>query len=392
MKKSKIQKENKKVALVLSGGGSRGAYEAGACQALAELGIDIDIITGTSVGAINAAIMTQGDLELAIKLWKEMETHMVFDVPEGSQPFDYAREIVFNQGAGTSGLKALMDKYLDEEKIRSSKIDMGITAVSLPDFKPHYLFVDEIPQGKVIDYIMASASAFPAIHSYPIDGVEFIDGGYADCMPIEMAMSRGATHVIAINLRGYGKINQEAIKNAPNLVWIESPWDLGFQFVFDLDNTRLLLRLGYLDTFKAYGVLEGGYYTFARGIFDKNTTRLADACAKVFDLDPCIIYTYDVFMEKLKTRLEESQSDAEEALERYKTNSFKPRDLIQLRADIDQLRTDVKNVASDNILAFIVAYSLKEKGEKSFFQSRTVQKLIPEPVLAAKFLVKYGLV
>ena len=119
------EKNNKKVALVLSGGGSRGAYEAGACQALAELGIEFDIITGTSVGAINAAMITQGELELATKLWQEMETHMVFDVPEGSQPFDYAREIVFNQGAGTSGLKALMDKYIDESKIRSSKIDIS---------------------------------------------------------------------------------------------------------------------------------------------------------------------------------------------------------------------------------------------------------------------------
>lgn len=384
--------EKKKVALVLSGGGSRGAYEAGACQALTELGIDIDIITGTSVGAINAAMVTQGELELATQLWKEMETHMVFDVPEGSQPFDYAREIVFNQGAGTSGLKSLMHKYISEAKIRSSKIDMGITAVSLPDFKPHYLFMDDIPQGKVIDYIMASASAFPAIHSYPIDGTEFIDGGYADTIPIDMAVKRGATHVIAINLRGYGKINHEAIKKAPNLTWIESPWDLGFQFVFDLDNTRLLLRLGYLDTMKAYGVLDGGYYTFVKCAFDKTTMKMADACAKVFDMDPRIIYTQEVFMEKLAAQLAASQSDAEEALKRYKTASFPPRDLSALRADMEQLRTDVKNVASDNILAFIVAYSLKERGEKSFFQSRTVQKLMPEPILAAKFLVKYGLV
>lgn len=392
MKKTEKKPTNKKVALVLSGGGSRGAYEAGACQALAELGIEIDIITGTSVGAINAAMVTQGELELATNLWKEMETHMVFDVPEGSQPFDYAREIVFHQGAGTSGLKALMDKYIDESKIRSSKIDMGITAVSLPDFKPHYLFMDDIPEGKVIDYIMASASAFPAIHSYPIDGTEFIDGGYADAIPIDMAVKRGATQVIAVNLRGFGKINQEAIKTAPGLVWIESPWELGFQFVFDLDNTRLLLRLGYLDTMKAYGILDGGYYTFARCAFDKTTLKMADACAKVFDMDPCLIYTREIFMEKLKAQLLACQSDAEEALKRYKSGSFKPRELASLRTDIQQLRTDVKNIASDNILTFIVAYSLKEKGEKSFFQSRTVQKILPEPILAAKFLVKYNLI
>ena len=106
-------KNEKKTALVLSGGGARGAYEAGVWQALTELGIRIDIITGTSVGAINAAMVAQGELELACSLWKEMETHMVFDVPEGSQPIEYAREIVFNHGAGTSGLKALMEKYID---------------------------------------------------------------------------------------------------------------------------------------------------------------------------------------------------------------------------------------------------------------------------------------
>ena len=70
------EKTIKKTALVLSGGGSRGAYEAGACQALAELGIEIDIITGTSVGAINAAMVTQGELELATKLWKEMDSDL----------------------------------------------------------------------------------------------------------------------------------------------------------------------------------------------------------------------------------------------------------------------------------------------------------------------------
>ena len=125
----------KKTALVLSGGGARGAYEAGVWQALTELGIEIDIITGTSVGAINAAMIAQGELELACNLWKEMETHMVFDVPEGSQPFDYAREIVFNHGAGTSGLKELMEKYIDEEKVRNhlsaAKDVDGITDVAL---------------------------------------------------------------------------------------------------------------------------------------------------------------------------------------------------------------------------------------------------------------------
>ncbi|MBR5230345.1 MAG: patatin-like phospholipase family protein, partial [Firmicutes bacterium] len=316
--------------------------------------------------------------------WKEMETHMVFDVPEGSQPFDYAREIVFNQGAGTSGLKALMDKYIDEEIIRNSSIDMGITAVSLPDFAPHYLFTEDIPHGKLIDYIMASASAFPAIHSYSIDGTDFIDGGYADGIPVEMALQRGAYRVIVINLKGYGKINYDAIKQAPDLIWVESGWDLGFQFIFDLDNTRLLLRLGYLDTMKAFGVLDGGYYAFARGTFDKNTAKMADTCAKVFGMNPALIYTKETFMEKLAEALSDSRNDAEEALSRYKKTPL-------LHMDAKELIKNFKSIANDKVLALLIAYNLKEKGDKSPFLSRTVSKLMAEPVLAAKFLIKYDL-
>ena len=46
----------RKIALVLSGGGSRGAYQCGVWQALEELGIKIDIVVGVSVGAINGAV------------------------------------------------------------------------------------------------------------------------------------------------------------------------------------------------------------------------------------------------------------------------------------------------------------------------------------------------
>ena len=64
----------KKTAFVLSGGGSRGAYEIGVWKALKELGVEIDMVFGTSVGAINGAMVAQDEPELAEKLWKQMET------------------------------------------------------------------------------------------------------------------------------------------------------------------------------------------------------------------------------------------------------------------------------------------------------------------------------
>ena len=57
-----------KNALVLSGGGSRGGYEIGVWQALRELGVPIHIITRTSVGALNGAMVVQDDFDRAVEL------------------------------------------------------------------------------------------------------------------------------------------------------------------------------------------------------------------------------------------------------------------------------------------------------------------------------------
>ena len=66
-------------SFVLSGGGSRGAYEIGVWKALQELDVRFSMVTGTSVGALNAAAIAQGDFELAENLWKELETSNVFE-------------------------------------------------------------------------------------------------------------------------------------------------------------------------------------------------------------------------------------------------------------------------------------------------------------------------
>ena len=61
-----------KRAIVLAGGGSRGAYQIGVWKALRELGIDYDIVTGSSVGALNGALMVQEDFEAGLELWENI--------------------------------------------------------------------------------------------------------------------------------------------------------------------------------------------------------------------------------------------------------------------------------------------------------------------------------
>ena len=379
-----MKTSEKKTALVLSGGGSRGAYEAGAWQALTELGIQIDIVTGTSVGAINGAMVVQGDLDNTVRLWKEIETHMIFDVPEGTQPREYAREIVFHKGAGTSGLKKLLKKYIDEETLRSAPADFGVVIVELPTFTPHYVYKEEMKPGQLLDYILASASLYPAIHSCKIDGKEYIDGGYADVMPVQMALDKGADEVIAVYLNAVGIVDRKALQATPNLTLLESKWDLGSTLIFDTDNARRIMRLGYLDAMKAYHVFDGEYYTFARGSFDKTTLKMADATAHVFELDPCLIYTKERFLEALGDALENCSDELDEAMKKYQSSG------LPLTATVELLK-EIHNMGNKKMLAFLAARNLSEKGADSIFLTRAAMRLMPECILAGRFLNKYRL-
>ena len=66
--------------LVLSGGGTKGSFEIGVWKALRELNIPVTAVAGTSVGAINSAIIAQSDLDWAIEFWTNLSMDQVFDV------------------------------------------------------------------------------------------------------------------------------------------------------------------------------------------------------------------------------------------------------------------------------------------------------------------------
>ena len=75
-----------KFALVLSGGGSKGAYEIGVYMALKKMKKNIDIVTGTSIGAINGVFIVQNDLRHALKLWKKISFSVIYN--ENDFPLD----------------------------------------------------------------------------------------------------------------------------------------------------------------------------------------------------------------------------------------------------------------------------------------------------------------
>ncbi|MEM1484705.1 patatin-like phospholipase family protein [Oscillospiraceae bacterium PP1C4] len=274
-----------KTALVLSGGGSRGAYEIGVWRALRELDERFSMVTGTSVGALNGAVVAQGSDELAERLWRELETSGVFDVdldeslPPKKKWFSalklFSKAAVAQGGAGTNALSKLLHSYISEDKVRRSPIDLGVVTVRMNTMKPCYIWKDNMPQGRLIDYLLASSSLFPAVRPHEIDGKKYIDGGYGDNLPIRMAIDRGATKIIAVDMEAVGVIRREKVFERYDIRTIKSYWNLGSVLLFDPNSARQNMRLGYLDTMRSYGVLDGFAYAFARG-------TLTDAVRKYY--------------------------------------------------------------------------------------------------------------
>lgn len=264
-----------KIALVLGGGGSRGSYELGVWQALREMGIGIDIVTGTSIGAINGAMVAQGDYEAAVALWNKIETAQVIDIPINEDGLlkqkvrqtyqSFAVNLIKSGGTDTAPLKRTLQKVIDEDRIRSSAIEYGLVTVEMDTNTPRELFKADIPYGKMIDYMIASASIYPAFKPHEIDGVRYLDGAYYDNLPVKMALEKGAADIIAVDLEAFGVVKKEVFGLAGHLTYIRSYWNLGPTLVFDLPTMQRNVRLGYLDTLKAYHVYEGCAFTFTKG-------------------------------------------------------------------------------------------------------------------------------
>ncbi|NLY70676.1 MAG: patatin-like phospholipase family protein [Clostridiales bacterium] len=361
--------KTRKTALVLGGGGARGSYQIGVWQALREMGMQIDIVTGASVGSINGIFIVQDEFDLSVELWQELETSQILGLSRKEE----------------LPLKKLLEEYVDEDQVRNSKIEYGLVTAQLPNLATHHLFIEDIPRGKLIDFILASSALFPAIKYRDIDDVKYIDRGFTDNVPVDMALMKGATHVIAVDLETRGHVRKEPLKQAEHLILIRCKWNLGSVLVFDSEIAKRNIRLGYLDTLKAFGFYDGSYYCLAKGQFRKKDIFGAEMAAKIFRMDPCILYRKSSFDQELKKRVESYRIETEHELHNFQTGirelkAFKKINLIKLLEKVN-----------DRTLCILIADYLKENPEPTII-TRTMLKIFADESQAAKYLIKQGII
>ena len=267
-----------KKGLVLEGGGTKGAYQIGAYKALRDLGIKFTGIAGTSIGALNGALIIQDDDMVMEDIWINYDYKSFMNIDEDTYErykniemkaknfhdvVDLINKARKNNGIDISPLRKLLQEKIDEDKIRQSNIDFGITTAYW-DGKifPKLLYTEDIPKGRLADYLIASAS-LPIFQLDKLDDKLYLDGMFSDNIPINMLAQKGYNDIVVIRLvnDSIGKKIINKYKDL-NLKLIVPSQDLGGSLNKDKEHIETNVKLGYLDTMKAYKRYDGVKYFF----------------------------------------------------------------------------------------------------------------------------------
>lgn len=261
-------------ALVFGGGGAKGSYQIGVWKALRKLNMKFDIVTGVSIGSINGAMYVSNKFFTSERMWKKIKTTDFFDDnigPDSSKKdlLDFAKKFVKGYKMSFNKAEDYLKKYINEDKIRKSKIDYGLVTYSLTNRKSKEVTKKDIPEGKLLDYIAASSICYPFVQAKKIDGESFIDGGFYDGVPINLAIDMGAKEILAINLSVLD-VEQKVKDSNVKLDIIKAKDTTPFTLSFNSKYAKHNIAIGYNDAMKHFNKLDGDIYTFKKNHLQKN--------------------------------------------------------------------------------------------------------------------------
>lgn len=265
----------KKRGLVLGGGGAKGCYEIGVCQALQENGYKFDVVTGTSIGALVGSMVAQNNLEPLVDFVYNLSPDKVmegfFDLPDNAKALfseigrinRFINKTVEEKGTDITPLREAFKDMFNYRRFMNSGIHYGCMTYNVKRFEGKAWTKEDMTEENVHDIILASATCFPAMPMIRINGEDYIDGGYCDNVPIQLAIDLGATDILAVRLRAPGLFHDRTYSGAKVCI-IEPILELGNFLDFDNEKGKRSLRTGYLEMMKHLNRFAGYFYTFAK--------------------------------------------------------------------------------------------------------------------------------
>ncbi len=217
-------------ALVVSGGGSKGAFGGGIIQ---KLNKNYDLYIGTSTGGLLVPLASIGEYDKLKFNYTNTTQKDIFKVnpfkikKKSNGEFDvkmsYLRilyNLIFRRKKSfgdSSNLRKRIQDFISESdfnKMKNSNSDILICVTNSNLAKVEYKSIKDCTINEFYDIIWASTSAFPIMDTVKVNGYDYIDGGFTDPSPIQEAINRGAKEIDVIVLKPEdGRLLEEPIKN-----------------------------------------------------------------------------------------------------------------------------------------------------------------------------------
>lgn len=201
-----------RVAFVLGGGGVLGATQVGMLQALADTGVRPDLIVGTSVGAINGAVLaadSSAALQRLTRLWTSVADSEVFSGGVIRRATTLARHGTHLHSAAP--LRRLLAETLPP-RFEDLQVPFQCVAAEIETASAHWFTT-----GPLVDAVLASCAVPGLLPPVRIDDRHFLDGGLVHSIPVGRAVALGATTIYVLHV---GRVEQPL--RPP-----QRPWQVG---------------------------------------------------------------------------------------------------------------------------------------------------------------------
>lgn len=179
------------VALVLCGGGSRGAVEVGFYRAIRDLGLPVDFIIGSSIGALNGACLAAGMRpERLAELWRDFRRREALRINLRGLLAPWRYSAFFD----LDPLRRRLRKVLPVTRFEDLSVPLIIVTTDLQEGKPAYWS----GTGDLVEPLIASMSLPGVFAPVEMEGRQFVDGGITNNVPLDKAVELGARTILMI--------------------------------------------------------------------------------------------------------------------------------------------------------------------------------------------------
>lgn len=216
------------VAFVLGGGGVLGAVEVGMLRALFRAGIRPDLVLGTSIGAVNGALVAADPTEQVttrlVRLWSSPEAGEVYGDSIARQLRRFAARTHLHS---PRPLRRLLERELGEQStFEELKVPFRCCAASIERAAEHWFH-----SGPLVPAVLASASVPGLLPPTQLDGEHYVDGGIVNSVPIGEAVRVGARQIFVLQV---GRIERP-------LTPPRRPWEIA-QVAFEIARRHRFAR------------------------------------------------------------------------------------------------------------------------------------------------------